>query len=143
MSWGPSTWFFLHALCEKINESHYLLVKDALWNNIKELCANLPCPDCSQHATSYLSKISTPPTKIHLIHLMYLFHNDVNQRNGKPQFPAERLPQYRNIPLSLLFSIYKKAIYHQQYNPKLMMHKMRSRQFLQRFQGWLQQQRLL
>jgi hypothetical protein len=143
MSWGPPTWIFIHALCEKINPVHYLLVKDALWNHLKELCANLPCPDCSQHATSYLSKLSTPPTKMHLIQVMHTFHNVVNQNTGKPPFPVERLTQYRNVPFPVLFSLYKKANTNQQYNPKLMMHKMRSRQFLQRFQGWLQQQQLL
>lgn len=142
MSWGPPTWFFLHALCEKIHPEHYLLVKDALWNQIKELCSLLPCPDCSIHATAHLSKISTPPTKDHLVQVMYLFHNVVNQNTRKPPFPVERLLQYKNIPLVLLFTMYKKTL-NQPYNPKLMMHKMRGRQFVQRFQVWLQQQRLL
>ena len=133
MSWGPPTWIFLHALCEKVNPEHYLLIKDALWNNIKELCKVLPCPDCSAHATDYLSKIPPPPTKVHLVQIMYLFHNEVNQRTGKPPFPRERLGQYVSLPLPLLFSFYKQTL-NQPYNPKLMMHKMRGRQFVQRFQ---------
>jgi hypothetical protein len=142
MSWGPPTWFFLHALCEKIHPDHYLLVKDSLWNHIKELCSLLPCPDCSSHATSHLSKLSTPPSKDHLVQVMYHFHNEVNLRTNKPIFPIERMTQYKTIPLLLLFTMYKKTL-HQPYNPKLMMHKMRGRQFVQRFQVWLQQQRLL
>jgi len=141
--WGPPTWFFLHALCEKINSNHYVLIKEPLWNKLKELCANLPCPDCSEHATTYLAKIPVPPTKDALVQLMYIFHNEVNQRTGKPPFPVERLPQYTNLPLPLLFSFYKQAIMNQPYNPKLMMHKMRNKQFVKQFQGWLVQQRLL
>lgn len=142
MSWGPPTWFFLHCLAEKIHPDHYLLIKDTLWNSIKELCSTLPCPDCSSHATDYLSKIPTPPTKNHFVQAIYIFHNVVNQNTGKPPFPAERLGQYKSIPLSLVYSFYKKTL-HQPYNPKLMMHKMRSKQFNQKFQTWLQQQHLL
>ena len=56
--WGPPTWVFLHALCEKINPNHYLVIKESLWNKLKELCANLPCPDCAEHATTYLNGIN-------------------------------------------------------------------------------------
>ena len=143
MSWGPPTWFFLHSLAEKIHPDHYGLVKVPLWNYIKELGSNLPCPDCSAHATTYLSRIPPPPTKDHFVQTLYIFHNAVNQNTGKPPFPAFGLEQYKRIPLVLLFSLYKKAVLTQPYNPKLMMHKMRTTRFIQTFQVWLQQQRLL
>jgi len=139
MSWGPPTWMFLHCLAQQIDETKYLFVKDSLWSHIKELCSNLPCPDCSAHAISYLARIPTPPNKQYFIQAMYAFHNAVNQNIGKPPFPIEGLQQYKRMHPPQLFLLYKKAVLTQPYNPKLMMNKMRTKQFVQKFERWLQQ----
>jgi hypothetical protein len=141
--WGPAIWSFLHGLAEMIHPVHYLIVKDTLWNFIKEICNTLPCPDCSSHATSYLSKIRTPATKDQLVQTLYTFHNVVNQNTGKPPFPIERLVQYKHLPMRALFTLYKTAILSQPYNPFLMMHKMRSKRCVDSLQVWLLQQKLL
>jgi len=140
--WGPAVWFFLHGLAETIHPIHYLLVKDTLWNWIKEICNTLPCPDCSSHATSYLSKITVPSTKDELVKKLYIFHNVVNQNTGKPFFRMEMLVQYK-LPLTALFTFYKNAILNQPYNPYLMMNKMRSKRCVDNLQLWLQEQKLL
>jgi hypothetical protein len=141
--WGPVIWCFLHGIAEMIHPVHYVIVKDTLWNFIKEICNTLPCPDCSAHATAYLSRIRTPSTKDQLIQTLYQFHNDVNQNTGKPSFPIEGLVQYKQMPMRALFTLYKNAILNQPYNPFLMMHKMRSKRCIDNLQLWLQQQQLL
>jgi len=141
--WGPAIWSFLHGLAEMIHPMHYLLVKDTLWNFIKEICNTLPCPECSAHATEYLSKIKTPSSKDQLIQILYTFHNVVNQNTGKPPFPIGGLVQYKQLPMRALFTLYKTVIMNQPYNPYLMMHKMRSKRCIDTLQVWLIQQQLL
>ena len=98
--WGPPTWFFLHALCEKIHPNHYVLIKEPLWNKLKELCANLPCPDCANHASEYLKSINYKmiQTKEQLKNVLFSFHNMVNAKKDMPIFPRELLEsKYRNM----------------------------------------------
>lgn len=143
MLWGPSTWLFLHSLAETIHPTHYLLVKGQLWNFMKELCSNLPCPDCSNHAIKYISSIPIPATKEEFIKAMFVFHNVVNASKQKPLFLPENLSQYKNKPFVQIFILYKTSLLNQPYNPKLMMHKMRCKKYIIRFQTWLRQQSLI
>ena len=56
--WGEPTWTFFHTLIEKIKDEDYDTEKEVLLKFIKNICSNLPCPDCKQHATNYMSKIT-------------------------------------------------------------------------------------
>ena len=140
--WGPPTWFFLHSLGEVINPNHYLTVKDELWKHIIELCSSVPCPECSSHAHSYLSKIPVPPTKDSFCGALWVFHNQVNQQTGKPFFPREKLNIYR-IPIMLTFPLYKNAMKQQPYNPMLMIHKMKTRKSVDATEKWLKQNKFI
>ena len=55
---------------------------------ISLICANLPCPDCSQHATQTLRMMNRKVVnnRENLIQAMFQFHNMVNTRTGKKQF---------------------------------------------------------
>ena len=35
-----------------------MTLKDQLLDIIKGICMNLPCPDCSNHATQYIKKLN-------------------------------------------------------------------------------------
>ena len=58
-SWANPTWFFFHTLIEKIHPNHYLVIKEEVMAYIKKICSMLPCPDCAQHATHYMTQITT------------------------------------------------------------------------------------
>ena len=95
-AWGPPIWNFLHTLAAKIKEDKYNEVSRELFFYIQKICANLPCPECSQHARSFLGKIifKRVATKDDLIKLLFLFHNSVNRRKVKPAFAFEEIGRY-------------------------------------------------
>jgi hypothetical protein len=58
VKWGEPTWFLFHTLSVKIKESHFNMIRAQLLNNIYAICVNLPCPDCANHAKTYLDGIN-------------------------------------------------------------------------------------
>ena len=93
MKWGEPIWFFFHTIAEKVKPESFKIIRMELLQLITSVCRNLPCPTCSQHATTYLENINLNliQTKEHLIEFFYTFHNEVNKRKGFAQFPRELL----------------------------------------------------
>ena len=93
MKWGESVWFFFHTIAEKVKPESFATVRVELLHLITSICRNLPCPTCSEHATTYLANtnLNTIKTKEQLIEFFYTFHNEVNKRKGFAQFPRELL----------------------------------------------------
>ena len=48
--WGPSTWIFMHTLASKIKETSFPSFGKNLIMILIQICNNLPCPECAQHA---------------------------------------------------------------------------------------------
>ena len=96
MKWGAPTWTFLHTLVEQFKESSFRAMRQELFRIIFTICTNLPCPICSKHAQEYLGKINinSIQTKQDMIHMMFTFHNEVNQRKGVAPFPIDGLNKY-------------------------------------------------
>ena len=93
MLWGQPTWNMFHVLSQTVDENYFLLFKKELLALISNLCANLPCPTCAQHAKEYNSQngLLHIQTKQEFIHYMFTFHNVVNFRKKIPLYPFERL----------------------------------------------------
>jgi len=93
MKWGEPTWYLFHTLAEKVRDEHFFQIREELLNTIYSICANLPCPDCAEHASAYLNGINfkTIQTKDQLKKLLFIFHNAVNSRKGYPLFPITEL----------------------------------------------------
>jgi len=93
MKWGEPTWFLFHTLSEKIKEESFASLKPELIQLIYSICTNLPCPDCSNHAKTYLDKINFNmiQNKEQLINMFFVFHNSVNNRKGYPLFKYDEL----------------------------------------------------
>jgi len=93
--WGPPIWTFFHVLAEKINDEHFHSVFPILFEFIKRICRVLPCPDCSQHATVFLSKVNPGGVrhKEDFKNIMCIFHNVVNKRKDKPIFDGAKLTE--------------------------------------------------
>lgn len=97
MKWGEPIWNGLHVLAEKIRPEYFFMMKPDLIEIIRNICHLLPCPDCSNHATKYLSNINfnLVRTKEDLAEVLFHFHNSVSERKGLPIFPHELLkPTY-------------------------------------------------
>ena len=97
--WGPPVWTFFHTMTEKIKEEKFSELGPQLLGIIKKICTSLPCPDCSRHATTFLSRVhfNNIKNKEGLKITMYHLHNLVNKRKNKPIFSYNSLtPIYAN-----------------------------------------------
>ena len=98
MKWGAPTWTFLHTLVEQFKDTSFRAMRQDLFRIICTICTNLPCPICSKHAQEYLSKINinSIQTKQDMVHMLFVFHNEVNKRKSVPQFPIDGLEKYKS-----------------------------------------------
>jgi len=119
--WGPPTWTLLHTLAEKIHEEDFNKLIPQMFMLIKRICAYLPCPDCSQHATQFLAKLKPEQmaTKIEFKNTLYLFHNMVNARKKKPLFNYGNINYYQNLNIFNVFNNFV-SIYNTKGNMKLL-----------------------
>ena len=95
--WGPSTWIFMHTLAAKIKETSFPVIGPNLILVLIQICNNLPCPECAQHAKEFWSKVKTAniKTKDDLINLLFVFHNIVNKRKQLQPFKHENISYYK------------------------------------------------
>lgn len=91
--WGPCVWYLFHTLAYKAVPGNFEEIKADLIQFIQRICANLPCPECTQHATEYMTKharvLAQITTKDQLHYFLVDFHNVVNARKKKPAFTYE------------------------------------------------------
>ena len=102
MKWGEPTWFLFHVLAEKVKDDQFANIRVELLNMVYMICANLPCPDCANHAVTYLNGINYKAiqTKAQFKQLFFAFHNTVNAKKNFPIFPRDRLEfKYSNMEL--------------------------------------------
>lgn len=94
--WGNNVWFLFHTLAEKIDERRFIESKEDIEYVLKTICNNLPCPECSKHATIELNKVrfDTMNDKEQLKKMLYNFHNHVNKNLKKPLYDEENLKIY-------------------------------------------------
>ena len=93
--WGPPFWYLFHSMAEKVKEEVFSSVRVELLNIIFLICQNLPCPDCTNHATQYLNSVNfkAVQTKNELKDILFIFHNTVNERKGNPIFSRKELDE--------------------------------------------------
>jgi len=91
--WGNATWYLFHTLAYRLKDEYKSEIP-ILYNFISQICHNLPCPECKQHAISYFNKIKKSyviSSKENLINFLWKFHNDINIRLRKSIFSKEQL----------------------------------------------------
>ena len=83
-AWGNATWFMMHTLAQKLRPEHAYIVP-ALLMQFENVCRNLPCPDCAEHAGRMFAtaNIRAVVDKDTLIQFLYELHDAVNRRLGK------------------------------------------------------------
>jgi len=136
--WGPATWNFFHTLAAKIKEEEYPTIGPQIFSLIRDICSNLPCPDCSEHAKRFVSNvnISTLKTKQDLINVLYVFHSVVNKRKGKPAYKFENLDTYKSNNIIGAFNNFSK-VYNTTGNMKLMTEEFHRRRTLFNVKNWV------
>ena len=98
--WGPCVWYLFHTLAYKAVPETFAQIKTELIQYIQRICSNLPCPECTQHATEYMKSnsrvIALINTKEQLHYFLVDFHNTVNLRKKKPTFTYEQADEKYN-----------------------------------------------
>jgi hypothetical protein len=96
MKWGRPIWTFFHVMAQKMKPEYFQLVIKEFIRFTLLICATLPCPVCSAHASEYMRAINmnNMRSKEDLIQLFYNFHNVVNQRKGYAVLQRDQIPKY-------------------------------------------------
>ena len=137
--WGPCTWYLFHTLAEKVKDEHFLTIKDSLIVNIKNICSNLPCPECAGHAQHKLSSLNVKNIlSKHDLQLMLLsFHNDVNKRVGNPLFTEQQMDEkYKTANTGNIIQYFLQTWKKPNANPKLLTVSLHKGRILQEFINW-------
>lgn len=110
--WGRATWNFMHHMVNGLKEERTDLIQPIL-NIIRNICRNLPCPGCSDHATVLLNRLNlnSIKTKRDLVRCMYEFHNKVNVRIKKREITLEEHDiHYQNVHIQRTFIEWKRIM---------------------------------
>jgi hypothetical protein len=135
--WGPPVWNFFHVLTYKIKEENFSNIFPTLFEYIRLICKNLPCPDCSMHATQFLNRVNPSgiKTKQDFINLFFFFHNAVNKRKQKPLFNYENLSQYENQNVISAFNGFIR-VFNTKGNMRLLAESFQRQLTLNKFRKW-------
>ena len=109
LKWGEPIWNLFHVLAHKIIPEHFFKIRSEIFEIIRMICYNLPCPDCANHAREYIGKVnfSSIITTEHLKDMFFIFHNTVNQRKQFPIFPREQLDaRYESMNIKQVLSVF-------------------------------------
>ena len=135
--WGPATWSLFHTLAEHMNDESII---PQLFNNIKQICMFLPCPECSKDATDMLNQIDITKitTKQRFIELIFVFHNMVNKKKYKRVICTynDIKSKYTDADLSAVFTAFLNS-YSTTGNLKLMAEENQRRMIRASFGKWL------
>lgn len=141
LKWGPSVWFFLHTIAEKIKPENFYVIKTVLIQFIYSICTNLPCPECSTHAKKYLDSINLNAiqTKEDLKKILFTFHNFVNARKGYAIFEyAELETKYKTAITINVVNYFIQNYTDKNGIPKLITENMFRNRIVQTFKEWFQ-----
>lgn len=136
--WGPPIWTLFHTLVERMREESYTIVGPTLFSFIYRISGYLPCPECSQHARTFLSNInpSTLKTKDDLRSMLYIFHNVVNKKKSKPMFNSELLVQYKTKRLIPVLNHFL-SVYNNRGNMQMLTESFQRQFIIQDFKKWI------
>jgi Erv1 / Alr family len=140
MTWGKPTWYFLHTLAEKIKIDDFHTVRVDLLDIVYSICTNLPCPDCANHAKTYLDKINfnTIQTKEDFKMMLFVFHNFVNQRKGYEIFTVDQLNElYSTANTSNIINNFLTTYLKKNPTPKMIANDMFRRRIVVKTKDWL------
>jgi len=131
----------MHTLATRIKDERFETIKNDLWKVINEICNNLPCPDCRNHAVSLMSKTNKEiilRSKTNLETFLFDFHNSVNKRKGYKIFTKDEYDnKYRKINIKITIVNFINAFNASTKNSNLMMETFHRQRFIQKFIEWI------
>jgi|TARA_B100001059_G_C17824417_1_gene580446 hypothetical protein len=144
VKWGEPFWNFLHVLAEKVKSHEFDHVRKGLLNLIYVICSNLPCPDCTQHAISYLNGVNFNLilSKENLRDMLYNFHNAVNVRKGYPLYPKDQVEsKYSRGNLEPIFQEFMKHFLTKSYSFRLIADEIHRKRISNNINEWMKNNR--
>jgi hypothetical protein len=135
--WGPATWTLFHVLAEKINEFVYPRIAGQLFDVIRRICSALPCPECAQDATIFLSKVKIQElrSKNDFKNMIYMFHNYVNAKKRRPLFNYANLEIYKRYNIVSVFNRFI-SVYHTKGNMRLLAESFQRQIIIKNIREW-------
>jgi len=140
MKWGEPVWFFFHTIAEKVIPERFSLIRIELLKIIYNVCRNLPCPICAEHASQYLdnTNLNTIQTKEQLIEFLYTFHNEVNRRKGFSVFPRELLREkYASANISNIIRYFLTSFLDKSYSIRMIADDFHRKRLVDEIRSWL------
>lgn len=139
MKWGRPIWTFFHVMAQKIKPEYFNLVIKEYLNYALSICATLPCPICSNHASEYMRAINLNNirSKNDLIHLFYTFHNVVNQRKGYPVLQKDQIPKYETANTIVAIKDFMRAYEDKSRSIKLMADDLARARISSQLKNWI------
>jgi hypothetical protein len=137
--WGNATWYLFHTLSYKMKDEYFDELKDDFLNMCSRICSNLPCPDCSEHASAIMRNLNRGniKTKKDLQMFFFDFHNSVNKRVKKPLFTESSMFMYRNaITKNIIFN-YISTMSKKYHNIKLITNSFHRDSTMNDFKKWI------
>ena len=133
--WGNISWILMHSLAQKVTENNFNTCKKNLIKIIFDICNNLPCPDCREHANKLLktSNIHNINNKKELILFLCEFHNIVNKKLKKPTKNIDEIEkQYSRAKINVIIITFFKVYNSINYNEKMLSDSFRRKIFLKK-----------
>ena len=143
--WGPCVWYLFHTMSYHIKDTNAIEFEKTKTEFVKfafRIATNLPCPECSQHATQYVSRINPASikTKEQLKDVFIDFQNAVNRRKGKPVFTREEAyAKYKTANVRLVIEYFFQIYGKKTVNVKLMVNNFHKDILLSEFRAWVTQ----
>ena len=139
--WGPPCWSLMHVLASRIKQEDFENKKESLWLVINEICNNLPCPKCPQHAVSLMrqtKKASILKSKDNLELFLFDFHNLVNKKKGLKLFTKEEYNlKYKKANIRDIVFNFINIFNASARNNNLMTDAFHRQRFIQKFIAWI------
>jgi hypothetical protein len=137
--WGNATWYLFHTLSYKMKDEYFDELKDDFLNMCSRICSNLPCPDCSEHASAIMRNLNRGniKTKKDLQMFFFDFHNSVNKRVKKPVFSESSMFMYRNAVTKNIVFNYISTMSKKYHNIKLITNSFHRDSTMNDFKKWI------
>lgn len=139
--WGPPIWALFHTMAEKVNEADFAKIGPQMFNLIRQICRNLPCPDCANHATTFLNAVkpSSIKTKNEFRLMLWFFHNQVNKRKGYKIYTQEDLAKYATYSMLDIYNKFALSYNKKTGNLKLMSDSLERKRIIVNVSNWFKQ----
>lgn len=133
--WGPPIWTLFHALSSQLNNPD--LIKP-LFTYIQRICRFLPCPECSEDATTFLRNVRLTDLKTveDLSKALYLFHNHVNRKKKKVLYSYSDMSKYKSYNLIAVFNNFIR-VYNTRGNMNMITEDFQRNMIIADFKKWL------